>query len=130
MNGLQIPRVIRVLGQEFMVRVVSRDEAISRDATHSTIGQTNLNLQTITIRGPEDLSPHQAADTLLHEVLHCVVYLFNLNPYINEDADEDFVHAMAPALLHTLRENPALVEALMSDLSQVRAGEAHAHGAD
>ena len=125
---LQIPAVVRILGQEFLVRVVPRDEAVSRHAVHETVGQTDLNLQRIAIRGPEDLSPHQAVETLLHEVLHGVVYLFNLGEYLREDSSsEGFVRALSPALMHTLRDNPQLVEALMGDLAQARPVEPHAH---
>lgn len=130
MSGLEFPSTIRILGQEFTVRVVTRDEAISRDATRDTVGQTDLNLQRITVRGPEDLSPHQAAETLFHEAIHGVMYLFNLGEYLEDHHDEAFVRALAPALMHTLRDNPQLVATIMSDLSQPRAGEVHSHDGD
>jgi len=47
-----------------------------------------------------------AKETLLHELLHACTY-----PSLNEKTvtDEDFVTAVAPALLQVLQENPELV---------------------
>lgn len=127
--GLKFPAVIKVLGQEFTVQFVGRDDSLFRGAGHDAIGSTDLNLQKIKIRGPEEISAHQAVDTLLHETLHAIFRLFSLGGYLEADHDEDLIMALAPALLHTLRDNPLLVEAIMSaDLAQPQAGELVAHG--
>ena len=50
------------------------------------------------------------ADTLLHEVLHAVLSVYNLR---DKTADEHFVALLATTLLDTLRRNPALVAYLV-----------------
>lgn len=119
MPDLKLPANVRVLGQQFQVKVITRDESMARGADYHAVGHNDLNKQIITVRGPEDLSPHQAVDTLLHEVLHAMTHIFHLDPLFAGDGDEDFVATFAPALLHTLRDNPLLVEALLSDLDHV-----------
>lgn len=126
--SLSIPKTVEVLGQEFAVRVLTREESLFRGAPESAVGATDLNKQVIMVRGPEDLSAHQALETLVHETLHGIFYLFGLRAHILDEDDEPLIKALAPALLHTLRSNPLLVEAIMSEIEGAAYGEAlHVH---
>lgn len=136
--NIQIPRSIRILGQDYSVEVVTRDESLFRGAPESTVGSTNHNLQQIKVRGPEDLSPMQAIETTLHEGVHALFWLHGLSRFFEHDhgAEEDFVKAFSAALLAMMRDNPLLVELIMADVSRphgeiVRSDPDHAHdGAD
>lgn len=126
--SLNVPKSVTILGQKFAIQVVDRDDALFRGAAESTIGSTDLNKQVIKVRGPEDLSAHQALDTLVHETLHGVFYLFGLRNFVVDEDDEPLIRILAPALLDTLRSNPLLVEAIMCDLDTPAYGEdLHVH---
>lgn len=126
----QFPITVSILGQPFQVRILTRDESLFRGADAEAVGCNDLNLQIISVRGPEDLSIAQAVETLLHEVIHGIISVFGLRGHF-EDGDEAFTNAFAPALLHTLRDNPDLLKTLLSDFSPAVAGSlehSHDHG--
>lgn len=122
---LMVPKVITILGQPFTVTVHPKDESFFRGAPEEAMGSNDLNLQRIRIRGPEDLSPAQAAETLFHEALHGLFYLHGFEHYMadSHDQNETFIRVLAPALMAMLRDNPLLVAVLMGDISVPVAGE-------
>lgn len=126
--SLSVPKTVTILGQEFSVKVLTRDESLYRGAPESAVGATDLNKQVIMVRGPEDLSVHQALETLVHETLHGIFYLFGLRAHVLDEDDEPLIKVLAPALLHTLRDNPLLVEAITAEIEGPAYGEAlHVH---
>lgn len=95
--------------------VVTDEAAIDRrivERGHTFSGLTDLTAQRIYV------DPRQGwdsqADTLLHEVLHCVYWAAG-NPQ-RKLREEEVVHRLTPLLLATLRDNPALVACLTTDL--------------
>jgi hypothetical protein len=71
------------------------------------VGECDFDGLQILVR--ERLKKSVAKETLLHELLHAVVY-----PSLNGKTatDEDFVTSMAPVLLQVIQENPELLEYL------------------
>ena len=56
-----------------------------------------------------DMSADRKADTLLHEVMHAILSVYDLR---EKTADEHFVSVLTTALLDTLLRNPELVKCL------------------
>lgn len=52
--------------------------------------------------------------TLMHEIVHGIVYERNLEKYIKGDENEDFTDEMARAIMQLIRDNPELVKQLNS----------------
>lgn len=53
-------------------------------------------------------------DTLLHEVLHAIVFHSGLGHKLSHDDEEHFVVTISPWILAVLRDNPALVSYLLA----------------
>ncbi len=76
-------------------------------------GKSDLTAQTIAV-DPEQ-GPDSLRDTLLHEVMHLVWGVWGLGSGPAKEHEELVVTAFATGLLDTLRRNPALVQALLSE---------------
>ena len=96
---------IKILGCDY---VVTEEDRISRDSY--TYGEVDHVEQVIRIS--KELKPQRKAETLLHEVVHTI--LFELRESELHD-NERFVSSMAATLLQVFRDNPALL-ALLSSL--------------
>ena len=105
------PMVIRVTLDADPVREHRIERGLSPD---DGMAISHMHAQTIAIR--PDLGPDQMRDSLLHEVLHWCVVVSGVQRVGEEwrDAEEGFVSAISPTLLGVLRDNPELVEYLMS----------------
>lgn len=125
MAELLVPGKIRVLGQTFTVRVIGRDETFYRGADKDVLGYTDTALQKIELLGPDEMSAAQAADTLLHETLHAMTSLFQILPDASETEEEAIIKALTPALMHTLRDNPKLVAAILTDFDSDEPAHEH-----
>lgn len=115
MPGLRVPRVITVLDQPYEVTVIPADEAMARNEPPGAMGMHLGTEGKIKVRGPEDQTQAQAVDTLIHEVLHAIVYVYGLDQLFPDRDDEIIVTALTPALVHTLRNNPDVVRAIFTD---------------
>lgn len=76
-------------------------------------GNCDHEKQVITL--DPDLGSDCAAETLLHEVIHAVNNLVGINVHLSRDDEERVTNALAPALLDTMRRNPALVKFLIAE---------------
>lgn len=118
---MTVPRKVAIMGQTFSVSVHAKDEALPGSEGHDgVVGLNSLNTQRIHIRtvGIEEhnVSIGTQRDTLLHEVLHGVFYLGDLEHYGGKRAgrhSENLINSLSTVLLATLRANPALVAYLM-----------------
>lgn len=54
-------------------------------------------------------------ETLMHEVLHTVLYNTGLSDRLTEKTEEHLVRALSPALFMLLRNNPAFVQCMVSN---------------
>lgn len=117
--SLMVPSVVRILGQRFAVEVVDRPEGqvltIEAPQSHDVLGYCDRSLNKILIRGPRMMAEDKAREVLLHEVLHAIIGTARIDPFgDDENAEENLVSQLAPLLLAALRDNPALVAALLS----------------
>ena len=101
---MSLPESITILGQPFAVRLVPRGE-LPRDGDMAT---SDLRRQLIRI--VDDHGPTQERDTVLHEVLHMVARLGDLE---QRKLDERAINVFSTVLLDCLRRNPPLVACLM-----------------
>lgn len=111
------PRSFKVLGQIAHLRVVPREHGKAYADGEDCIGANNLDAGQVFV--VEGLGPTQEQATVLHEVMHSIMYWHHLRVYLkdtSEETDEAFVHALAPALLAFLRDNPRLVTYLTQRL--------------
>lgn len=102
--ALAVPRTIRIGPHSYVVRRVTEAE-MPEDNGDCNFDRLEIALQ----RG---LRRSKAREILLHEVLHGCTHP-SLNQADRTFTDEDFVTAIAPALLQTLRDNPKLVAFLV-----------------
>lgn len=100
---------VRIGATEYAIEV--SDELTLPDR----LGTTNNIKQVILLR--DDQSGGSARDSLLHEVLHAILWSASAEQMLGftEDQEEKAVRLLAPWLLMTLRENPDLVAVLLGD---------------
>lgn len=82
----------------------------------TVVGHHDANALVLTV--DPDLPHSQQADTVLHEVMHAVLYSVDVDRVlVNHEAglDEHLICAVTPILLDTLRRNPDLVAFLITD---------------
>lgn len=116
-----IPAVITVLGQRYRVQVQAHPTAqLNQDDPESVGagGHTDRMRNIISLRGPDGIAEDKAREILLHEVLHAIIGTSRIPPFhatteAHDDLEEKMVSMLAPVLLHTMRENPDFVNALM-----------------
>jgi hypothetical protein len=96
------PDTVDIMGLTFTVEDRPRDE-IEQQA----MGAALLRRQVIALSTEQH--PQQVRDTLLHETVHMLLRLLDLE---GRKADERFVNTFTTGLLDTLRRNPALTEYL------------------
>lgn len=113
-----LPDQIVVLGQRFRVEIqVNPMHGIGPEfpeAGTNVMGACDRELQLIVIRGGGAQTEDKARETLLHETLHAVIGTARIPPFGDHDDEETLVGALAPVLLAVIRDNPALVAALIS----------------
>jgi len=103
-------REVDVCGQKYVINKVDKISDESQEDGHEILGDTFFKRGEIQIRS--DLSPYIERQTLLHELLHAV--LFCAGCYDIYDSEND-IQAMATQLLYILRKNKGLVEYLTQE---------------
>lgn len=103
---MRLPRSFTILHQTFKVEAFAH---ILDENNEELCGDINHE------HGIMRLSTHQAhdsvAETYLHEMLHGIFKKAGLET--GSDPHEDMVNRLTPILLHTLRENPAVLQFLL-----------------
>ena len=79
---------------------------------HANLGECCNKTQTISVA--TDQTPIEAADTLLHEVVHAIDWIVGL------DLTEHQVRHLSATLLGVLQDNPEFAEWLIMDKTQER----------
>jgi hypothetical protein len=100
-----LPKSILICGQRFTVEILPAKDMPGLD---DAFGASRLIRQSIQLRA--DQGPDQQRDTLLHETIHMVAQLVDVE---GKKFDERTVNVLATQLLDTLRRNPDLVAYLM-----------------
>ena len=97
---MEIPRYLK-LGP-FNYNVELHDGYWNRDDVR-VYGE--VDERTCTINLDVDASPEIVRDSILHEILHAILIMYDKD-------DEDLVRLLAPMLLQVIRDNPKLMLAL------------------
>jgi hypothetical protein len=97
-SAIVLPKKVRIDGKDYKV--------LLRRLPGGILGQFNGDRQSITL-SPALKSVDEAADTLLHEILHGIEYN---NGW---DFDEVRVRRTATALMAILRDNPEVAEIIL-----------------
>lgn len=108
---MKIPDSIRVLAYDIDV---STPPAIEMD--HNEVeGRFLLTSQRIEVRGDRPLM--LTREIVLHELLHAVIAISGTRAVMEMDSEyeESMIAVLSPALLCVLRDNPALMDFLLSD---------------
>jgi hypothetical protein len=99
------PRAVKVGPFKYGVHGLSQLHSITGDA-----GGVDHIKQEI-IYHPEQ-ADEQERDTILHELLHCLIFQTHLRKKFEEAEEEELVWTLSPRLLALLRDNPRLVQYL------------------
>ena len=85
------------------------------DNNRGLLGATDNEDTTIYIKRCQ--SPSSKRDTLLHEVLHALIWLsgYNHSTRLSFEKEERLVRSLAPWILAALRDNPELVRYLLEE---------------
>jgi hypothetical protein len=67
--------------------------------------------ESLSITVDSAMSPTRTAEILLHETLHA---LNDASRFVDEDAEEAVVEALAPALIRLIQDNPQLMAQLLA----------------
>lgn len=102
------PRTIRIFGRTYTINI-ERANGLGQDRIGSC---DNIN-QIITADALQ--SPIEKADTILHEVLHAIVWTMKIQ--IEGDQEEAVVSALATGLLGVFQDNPEFVRFLSENKS-------------
>lgn len=81
------------------------------DSCEEDVGKTYHHKQTIYVDCSQ--ASDMMADTVLHEVLHCLWGLTSLSIEWSEKKEERYTRLLSPILLDVMRSNPQLVDYLM-----------------
>ena len=71
-------------------------------------GEIYYRMNTITLAKSAGLA--QKDVTLMHEIVHGIIYERMLEKYINADDMDDFLDEMGKSILQLIRDNPELIE--------------------
>jgi hypothetical protein len=68
------------------------------------------------IRIAENVSPpDMERDTLLHEILHALLFYASLDDIVSKEVEEQFVRRMTPLLHALIRQNKGMIEYVSYD---------------
>lgn len=103
------PRTVKVGPHTYELRCDKRARADL--AKKHLVGEADTSA--LVIRLDDRLAESALAETLLHEVLHCI---WDQTPLrvMDDDLEESIVSAFAPPLLDVLRSNPKFASWLMN----------------
>lgn len=103
---MNLPQTLKIGGFVWQVKV-------SAEITYEGSCYGSTHWETLTIYLRPSLHPQKQAETLLHEVLHIVLWQSGLHHrYQHDDKpdEEQVVQAMSPLLFQVLSENPPFGE--------------------
>ena len=105
-HGVALPRRLKFGGQTVTVRDTPAWDMERNGVDGRFHGSTSL----IELR--TDVPTTNLRDTLLHECLHGLLYVYGIKPAMgwSEDEEEKLVGLLTPVLLALLRDNKSLVE--------------------
>ena len=96
------------------VRVLGRIYKIVRKAEPALFGRCDNNKGVITVR--PKLDEFSEKDTLLHEIMHAI--LFQQNNHKAYELEESFVRPLATGIIAVLQDNPQLAQWLIAPIKE------------
>jgi hypothetical protein len=106
------PKTIKVGSRIYKVSARRRDLHRTQSEIQQSVLGATMNHR-LKIHLDKKAAAGVVQETLLHEVLHAVTEFTGLDDNLGE-SEEDFVNRLSPVLLQVLRDNPELVEYLLS----------------
>jgi hypothetical protein len=100
----RLPRTVYLGAADYDMREKKRLDLLGETLNHDT-----------RIHIKADQSPPCKRDTVLHEVLHAIVFLSGYSHDMTTEGEEALVRTLTPWLLAALRDNPDLVTYLLDD---------------
>lgn len=105
------PTSVRVGPYRYTVKVdADRIKELEKESDTDLYGITTHGLLEIVLQPA--VADMVLRETLLHEVLHAVLFNTGLADRMTDKAEEHLVRALSPALFSLLRDNPDLVQYL------------------
>jgi hypothetical protein len=118
------PSSIRVLGQRYKIDysidpkellIWGEEDGEENKIGAQMAGKSNHSTQEIVVRGEPAVSHDSERDTLLHEALHAVFALTNLDQEMSDHKQELMVSRLTPAILLLMKDNPEFISYLMEE---------------
>lgn len=103
------PRVYRVMGQRFQVKLYAHIKYEDKDGV--VLGLTKSDEQEVHL-ATHNIGPDRARETYLHELLHVVFNFAAIDRGLDMAIEEDIIKRVSPILLQALRDNPRVCEYL------------------
>jgi hypothetical protein len=111
---MSTPTSVRVGPYTYVVKVdKDRIKELEKESDTDLYGITTHGLLEIVLQ--PDVADMVLRETLLHEVLHAVLFNTGLSDRMTDKAEEHLVRALSPALFGLLRDNHNLVQYLIGD---------------
>lgn len=108
---MSTPTSVRVGPYTYVVKVdADRIKELEKESNTDLYGITTHGHLEIALQ--PDVADMVLRETLLHEVLHAVLFNTGISDRMTDKAEEHLVRALSPALFSLLRENPELVRYL------------------
>jgi len=93
------------MGKNKTIRVLGRDVPVIYYKRSNYQGQ--FDREAIEIRINSCYSKQQQQETLLHEIMHCLIWLMGFR--WKDAVEEEFVSIIAPTLFQVLRDNKGII---------------------
>ena len=97
--------------KEFTIQIMGRDIKVKREIPSQMPGlDGEWNGSNYSIRVNNKLDQHDAVETLVHEILHGILYLSGNTNLLTENTEESIVHALTTALTPHLNMKSLLAD--------------------
>jgi len=108
---MSTPTSVRIGPYRYTVKVdLSRIKELEKESDSDLYGITTHGHLEIVLH--PDVADTVLRETLLHEVLHAVLYVTGTSDRLSDKAEEHLIRSLSPALFALLRDNPDLVQYL------------------
>ena len=98
------------------VRVLGRVYKIARKAERNLFGRCDNTTGIITVR--PKLDEFSEKDTLLHEIMHAILFQQNNHKPDDYPLEESFVRPLATGIIAVLQDNPQLAQWLIAPIKE------------
>lgn len=114
---MSTPTRVKVGAYTYTVKVdADRIKELEKESETDLYGITSHGILEIALH--PTVAPMVMRETLLHEVLHAVLYNTGVADRMTDKNEEHLVRALSPALFALLRDNPALIQYLVENDEQ------------